>query len=88
MVLLSNVFSSHHPIGAMQLQQPGFDNRKSSMQPFPAWSAIEEVKKTAASASQKAQKTTGKIEPWSAEYYAACIVGGLLACVSNRPFMV
>ncbi|KAJ5220278.1 hypothetical protein N7468_009482 [Penicillium chermesinum] len=47
---------------------------------FPAWSAIDEVKKTVDTASQKAQGKTGKIEPWSAQYYATCTVGGLLAC--------
>lgn len=62
-------------------------------EPFPAWSAIDEAKKKADIfakeavreydvASHKAQEKTGKIEPWTAKYYAACTVGGLLACVS------
>ncbi|KAL4765559.1 putative mitochondrial phosphate carrier protein [Aspergillus foveolatus] len=60
-------------------------------EPFPAWSVIEDTKKRANAiskeaarefelASQKAQSKTGKIEPWSAKYYAACTFGGLLAC--------
>ncbi|KAL4740114.1 mitochondrial carrier domain-containing protein [Aspergillus similis] len=60
-------------------------------EPFPAWSVIEDTKKKANAigkeaarefdiASQKAQSKTGKIEPWSAKYYAACTFGGLLAC--------
>ncbi|RHZ71490.1 hypothetical protein CDV55_105841 [Aspergillus turcosus] len=60
-------------------------------EPFPAWSVIDESKKKADAftkeaarefdvASQKAQARTGKIEPWTPKYYAACTVGGLLAC--------
>lgn len=52
--------------------------------PFPAWNVIDETKEEASrelnAASQKAQAATGKIEPWSAKYYAACTFGGLLAC--------
>ena len=33
-------------------------------------------------ASQKTQAKTGKIEPWTGKYYAACTFWGLLACVS------
>lgn len=33
-------------------------------------------------ASTAAQTKTGKIELYSAQYYAACTFGGLLACVS------
>lgn len=33
-------------------------------------------------ASAKAQAKTGKIELFSGQYYAACTIGGLLACVS------
>lgn len=75
-----NTFTSHHPLNP-KLHQP-----------FPAYSVIEDTKsKTDAmtkeasrefnTASQKAQSATGKIEPWSGKYYAACTVGGLLACV-------
>lgn len=38
--------------------------------------------------SQKAQAKTGKIEPWTPKYYAACTVGGLLACVGLRSDIV
>jgi solute carrier family 25 phosphate transporter 3 len=34
-------------------------------------------------ASAKAQAKTGHIELYSAQYYAACTFGGLLACVSR-----
>lgn len=64
-------------------------------EPFPAWSAIDDAKKKADAfaheaareyevVSHKAQEKTGKIEPWTAKYYAACTVGGLLACVSRH----
>lgn len=80
-----NTFTSHHPINL---------NSNPKMQPFPAFSVVEDTKsKTNAmtkeasrefnAASQKAQLATGKIEPWSGKYYAACTVGGLLACVRS-----
>ncbi|KAI1920352.1 Cu/Pi carrier [Ophidiomyces ophidiicola] len=58
---------------------------------FPAWSAVDDVKHKAEAvgnaaakeydkASQKAQAKAGKIELYSAKYYAACTFGGLLAC--------
>jgi len=34
-------------------------------------------------ASHKVQAKTGGIELYSAKYYAACTVGGILACVSQ-----
>lgn len=58
---------------------------------YPAWSATEDAKKKAAQlsnaaaaefekASSKTQAKVGKIELYSAKYYAACTFGGLLAC--------
>lgn len=32
-------------------------------------------------ASKIAQEKTGAIPPYSTKYYAACVIGGLLACV-------
>jgi len=60
---------------------------------FYAWSTIDDVKDKAnqlsteatkefEKASAKAQAKAGKIELYSAKYYAACTFGGLLACVS------
>lgn len=60
---------------------------------YPIWSAIDDAKNKANSlsseaakefdkASAAAQAKTGKIELYSAQYYAACSFGGLLACVS------
>lgn len=34
-------------------------------------------------ASKKAQAKAGSIELYSGKYYAACTVGGILACVSD-----
>lgn len=59
---------------------------------FTAWSAAESAKDKAVElseaaqkeyekASQKAQAQVGGIELYSAKYYAACTVGGILACV-------
>jgi len=58
---------------------------------FPTWSVVDDAKnKTKAlsaeatkefeKASAKAQAKTGHIELYSAQYYAACTFGGLLAC--------
>lgn len=59
---------------------------------FSAWSAADTVKDKAVElsksaekeyekASAKAQAKAGTIELYSAKYYAACTVGGILACV-------
>jgi len=58
---------------------------------FPAWSAVDDVKSKAgqlsaeaqkefAKASEVAQAKAGNIELYSPKYYAACTLGGLLAC--------
>ena len=67
-------------------------------EPFPAWSAIDDIKSKAdvagkevareyQLASEKAQQKAGKIELYTAKYYAACTLGGLLACVSCSTFI-
>ncbi|KAI1617729.1 MC family mitochondrial carrier protein [Exophiala viscosa] len=54
---------------------------------FTAWSAADSAKELSeaaqneyARASEKAQAKVGGIELYSAKYYAACTVGGILAC--------
>lgn len=60
---------------------------------YTAWSVVDDAKDKANAlsaeaakefekASAKAQAKTGHIELYSAQYYAACTFGGLLACVS------
>lgn len=62
---------------------------------YPAWSQIEDLRSKAGTLSEEAQQElkkssqaiqakTGKIELYSAKYYATCTLGGLLACV-GRP---
>lgn len=91
--------ATQHPLGTLSLQQQSLPEEQvhatsNRREPFPAWSAIDEAKKKANAfakeagreydvASHKAQERTGKIEPWTPKYYAACTVGGLLACVSR-----
>jgi solute carrier family 25 phosphate transporter 3 len=91
--VIVSTFSSQHPLRqpAKHPQLSGApDTRR--REPFPAWSVVDDTKKKADAfakeasrefnvASQKAQAKTGKIELWSPKYYAACTVGGLLACV-------
>lgn len=89
--------AAQHPLGALSKGRPDGEVVNSAThlrrEPFSAWSAIDDVKKTADSiaheaareytvASQKAQEKAGHIELWTPKYYAACTVGGLLACVS------
>jgi solute carrier family 25 phosphate transporter 3 len=61
---------------------------------FSAWSAVDDVKAEAHKLSEEAQKEymkasaaaqakAGKIELYSGKYYAACTLGGLLACVRS-----
>ncbi|KAL8714759.1 MAG: hypothetical protein Q9220_001272 [cf. Caloplaca sp. 1 TL-2023] len=58
---------------------------------YPVWSAVDDMKTKAGSLSSEAQKEiskasataqakTGQIELYSANYYAACTFGGLVAC--------
>lgn len=86
---MSNAFSSQHPLH-LHPQTPGAAEQK--RETFPAWSVVEDTKRKADAlgkeaareyniVSQKAQAKTGKIEPWTAKYYAACTVGGMMACV-------
>ena len=62
---------------------------------FTAWSAVDTAKDKALEmsdaaqkefekASNKAQAKAGTIELYSAKYYLACTVGGILACVSQN----
>ncbi|GKZ87885.1 hypothetical protein AnigIFM59636_005801 [Aspergillus niger] len=88
---IARAFASQSPLGQpQQIQQPEAAGLK-RRQPFPAWNVIEDIEKKADAiakeasrefdvASQKAQAKTGKIEPWTPKYYAACTVGGMLAC--------
>ncbi|KAL2835099.1 mitochondrial carrier domain-containing protein [Aspergillus cavernicola] len=86
--VIADAFSSQSRL-SRQPQAPAAQTRR--REPFQAWSVIDDTKKTADAfgkeaarefdvVSQKAQAKAGKIEPWSAKYYAACIVGGLMAC--------
>jgi len=61
------------------------------MEQYSSWSVVDDAKNKANAlgteaskefekASAKAQAKTGKIELYSAKYYAACTFGGLLAC--------
>lgn len=64
---------------------------------YPTWSVVDDAKNKASALSTEAQKEfdkasaaaqakTGHIELYSAQYYAACTFGGLLACVCSRPW--
>lgn len=71
---------------------------------FTAWSAIDNVKDKAGGltneaarefekASSIAQQKAGAIELYSPKYYAACTIGGILACVGcslllDRTFLI
>lgn len=89
---LHDVLSPQLPFGR-STNQTAPTKRNTSSDTYPAWSAVDDVKSKAGSlsaeaqkefqkASQAAQAKAGKIELYSAKYYAACTLGGLLACVS------
>lgn len=92
-----STFAAQHPLSRPKAQAEVHTTLAPSKRtPFPAWSAIDDAKDRAEAfkkeavreyevASKKAQATTGKIEPWTAKYYAACTFGGMLACVSIHP---
>ncbi|KAJ5884907.1 mitochondrial phosphate carrier protein [Penicillium taxi] len=88
--LIISTLAAQHPLGELGLRQEDTAPAK-RREPFPAWSAIDEAKKTADSiakeaaheyniASHKVQAKAGHIEPWTPKYYVACTVGGMLAC--------
>ena len=91
---LQQLFVARSPWSQQQL--PPLEATQSSYRArkdlFPAWSAADDVKSKASQLSNEAQKEfqkasslaqakAGKIELYSAKYYAACTLGGLLACV-------
>ncbi|KAI9835206.1 MAG: hypothetical protein M1819_002576 [Sarea resinae] len=91
--ILRNVFSVSAPLwpssdGPAQLKR---SKRHARPELYSAWSAVDDLKNKAgqlsdeaareiSKASQKTQEKTGPIELYSAKYYAACTLGGLLAC--------
>ncbi|MCJ1232901.1 hypothetical protein MMC14_000855 [Varicellaria rhodocarpa] len=88
---LHDVFSFASPVTRSSPESKTVQPSRSLKDLFPAWSAVDDVKNKAGALSEEAQKEyqkasqaaqakTGKIELYSAEYYAACTLGGLLAC--------
>jgi solute carrier family 25 phosphate transporter 3 len=76
------------------LLQPRRTPREAPEHIWSAWSTTDDVKNKAAAVgkeavkeyektSAKAQEKVGKIELFSAKYYAACTFGGMMACVST-----
>ena len=95
--ILRDVFQPQSPLGQPKARSAAKPSPSKKIVPtrFTAWSAADDVKSRAntlseeaqkeiAKASSKAQATAGKIELYSPKYYAACIFGGLVACVSHR----
>ena len=91
---LSEAFSTSLPFGRAPSEPQGQQSpsHRAPSDRYLAWSAVDDVKSKAGAlsneaqkelqkASQAAQAKPGKIELYSSKYYAACILGGLLACV-------
>jgi solute carrier family 25 phosphate transporter 3 len=87
-------FFPSNPIApfASQKQAPAPSRYRAREELYPVWSAVDDAKAKAAKlgdtatkefekASSAAQAKAGKIELYSAKYYAACTFGGLMACV-------
>lgn len=88
---MSNAFASRQPAlsphqetSSSPAAAPAANKQR---QLFPAWSAADNVKDSVSrefnKASDTVQSKTGHIELHSGKYYAACITGGMLACVST-----
>ena len=93
MIPSQSALAAAFPQHPMILKHDVSSSVQAKREPFPAWSAIDDIKGKADAAgkevareyqlaSEKAQQKAGTIELYSAEYYAACTFGGLLACVS------
>ena len=93
---LDNVFHPQLPFSQPEPQPvtPNRTRNQARSDLFPTWSVVEDAKTKAKAfgdaaakdidkASAKAQAKVGKIELYSSKYYATCIAGGLLACVSS-----
>jgi solute carrier family 25 phosphate transporter 3 len=93
---LHDVFYSSLPVSKPQPRaETPRTPRQARSELYPAWSVVDDAKNKANAlsaeatkefekASAKAQQKTGKIEMYSAKYYAACTFGGILACVSDK----
>ncbi|PGH23862.1 hypothetical protein AJ80_02110 [Polytolypa hystricis UAMH7299] len=88
---LAKTFGSQHPLFGLPKEPEKPVSPPSKRTLFPAWSAIDDAKHKAEAAgkaaskeldkaSAKVQSKTGKMELYSAQYYASCAFGGLLAC--------
>lgn len=98
---LHNSFSPSNPLTVLQqkTQQPLRTKCEARSELYGAWSVSEDAKAKANQLSDKAvkeldkasaaaQAKTGQIEMYSPKFYAACTLGGLLACVSYfRPIL-
>ncbi|MCJ1336154.1 hypothetical protein MMC09_001430 [Bachmanniomyces sp. S44760] len=89
---LRDVFATRAPFpqpASISEAQKQHETPRSSL--FPAFSAVDDMKSKAGALSKEAQEEinkashaaqakAGKIELYSAKYYAACTLGGLIAC--------
>ena len=92
--LISHVLTTPTNNGQQQLPQHKRTPYQARTDIYPAWSVVDDAKNKANAlsaeatkefekANAKAQAKTGQIELYSANYYAACTFGGLLACVRS-----
>jgi len=94
--VLCNAFGSASPYAQLQKKTQTSTRAARLARPelYTAWSVADDAKQKAVQlsdaavkefdkASNAAQAKVGKIELYSAKYYASCTFGGLLACVSS-----
>ena len=91
---LNTIFGACSPLASRRPEQQQLKPRSKYLARhdlYPVWSAVDDAKNKAhklsdaavaefEKASHKAQDKAGKIELHSAKYYAACTIGGVLAC--------
>ena len=88
---VNEVFSPLTPAKSQELAPKSLHTQSTSPK-FSVWSVVEDAKSKANVLSEEAQREiqkasaaaqakTGQLELYSAQYYAACTFGGLVACV-------
>lgn len=96
-VAIGSAFANATPFDASRTSaaKPATSSKRARPDLYSAWSVADDAKQKTAQlsdaaakefnkASNAAQAKTGHIELYSAQYYAACTFGGMLACVGIR----
>lgn len=94
-----DVFATRSPLRYRMNEQASLKSNQTQPKsdPYLAWSVVEDAKQKGKQlstearreldqASQRARDKAGTIELYSPRYYAACTLGGIVACVSFHTY--